>query len=63
MIKTKRIKASDGKTKLLKTYSDAGMYIRAEDSEVLYTEVVTALVTEKNYIETDIPIEKEGGKA
>lgn len=62
MIKHKRIKASDKKTVLWKTYSDKKVYIHEEGSDLLRKDIVTKVDDERVFIETDIPIEKSGKK-
>ena len=50
------------KTKeFVKTYSDAGLYIRQEDSGDLYEEALDPVDSGRSYIETDfkIPVDEE----
>ena len=47
---------SDG-VNLYKTYSDAGMMIRQDDGDVLYSEAIDVEIAHHTYTETDIPIE------
>lgn len=44
---------------LIKTYSDAGMYIRGGYPEGLYVEATDPAELNRQYEETDIPIEEE----
>lgn len=44
---------------LIKTYSDAGMYIRGGYPEGLYAEALDPAELNRQYEETDIPIEEE----
>lgn len=48
----------DGR-QFVKTYSDAGMYIRQEQTDALYSEAIDVENAPFTYVETDIPIEGE----
>ena len=45
---------------LIKTYSDAGVYIRGGYPEGLYAEAVDPIDEHREYVETEEPIEDEG---
>lgn len=44
---------------LVRTYSDAGMMIRQDETGYLYEEAIDPDYMNRTYTETDIPIEKE----
>lgn len=46
-----------GDNEYLHTYSDSGMYIEREGA--LYSDAVDPLLSDREYIETDIPIETD----
>ena len=46
-------------TTLVKTYSDKGMMIRKKGTEELYSEAIDPKNMNREYEETDIPIEQE----
>lgn len=46
-------------TDFIRQYSDKNVYI--ERDEVLYAEAIDLKRLEREYVETDIPIEDEGG--
>ena len=43
----------------VKTYSDAGLYIRQEQTGAVYSEAIDVENAPFTYVETDIPIEVE----
>lgn len=43
----------------VKTYSDAGLYIRQEQTGAMYSEAIDIENSAFTYVETDIPIEVE----
>lgn len=43
----------------VKTYSDAGVYIRQEQTGAMYSEAIDIENSAFTYVETDIPIEEE----
>ena len=43
----------------VKTYSDAGMYIRQEQTGAMYSEAIDIENSAFTYVETDIPIDSE----
>ena len=49
----------EGNTTLVKTYSDKGMMIRKKGTEELYSEAIDPKNMNREYEETDIPIEQE----
>ena len=48
----------DGR-QFVKTYSDAGLYIRQEQTGAVYSEAIDVENAPFTYVETDIPIEVE----
>ena len=48
----------EGNTTLVKTYSNAGFMIRKKGTEELYSEAIDPKKFNREYEETDIPIEK-----
>lgn len=42
---------------LIRSYSDAGMLIRQEQTGALYAEAIDVVGTDMTYVETDIPAE------
>ena len=48
----------EGNTTLVKTYSNAGFMIRKKGTEELYSEAIDPKRFNREYEETDIPIEK-----
>ena len=48
----------DGR-QFVKTYSDAGLYIRQEQTDAVYSEAIDVENSAFTYTETDIPIEVE----
>lgn len=48
----------DGR-QFVKTYSDAGVYIRQEQTDAVYSEAIDVENSAFTYTETDIPIEVE----
>lgn len=46
-------------TDFIRQYSDKNVYIKRD--EVLYAEAIDLKRLEREYVETDIPIEDEGG--
>ena len=49
----------EGNTTLVKTYSDKGMMIRKKGTEELYSEAIDPKRFNREYEETDIPIDNE----
>ena len=49
----------DGR-QFVKTYSDAGLYIRQEQTGAEYSEAIDVSESEYTYTETDKPIETDG---
>ena len=49
----------EGNTTLVKTYSDKGMMIRKKGTEELYSEAIDPQKFNREYEETDIPIDDE----
>lgn len=45
---------------LVRTYSDAGMKIRSDETGALYDEAIDPASTGRTYTETDEPIEQDG---
>ena len=48
----------EGNTTLVKTYSNAGFMIRKKGTEELYSEAIDPQKFNREYEETDIPIEQ-----
>ena len=48
----------EGNTTLVKTYSNAGFMIRKKGTEELYSEAIDPKKFNREYEETDIPIEQ-----
>lgn len=48
----------EGNTTLVKTYSDKGVMIRKKGTEELYSEAIDPQKFNREYEETDIPIEQ-----
>ena len=48
----------EGNTTLVKTYSDKGMMIRKKGTDELYSEAIDPQKFNREYEETDIPIEQ-----
>lgn len=44
---------------LIRTYSDSGFYIRGGNPEGLYEDAIDRVEANREYTETDIPIESE----
>lgn len=59
MIVQEIIEQPDGGWTLVRTYSDAGMQIRQDETGWLYGEAIDPQFTGRTYTETDIPIEPE----
>ena len=55
-IVTAKVKGHNG---LIKTYSDAGMMIRQEQTGAIYDEAIDVEFAGYTYVETDTPIEPE----
>lgn len=53
------LERTDDGVKLFRTYSDAGMYIRQEQTGAVYAEAVDVEDSGMTYAETDTPIEDE----
>lgn len=49
----------EGNTPLVKTYSDKGMMIRKKGTDELYSEAIDPKSFNREYDETDIPIDQE----
>lgn len=49
----------DDGVKLFRTYSDSGMMIRQNQTDILYSEAIDVMNSGYTYTETDIPIETE----
>ena len=49
----------DDGVKLFRTYSDSGMMIRQDQTDILYSEAIDIMNSGYTYTETDIPIEAE----
>ena len=49
----------EGNTTLVKTYSNAGFMIRKKGTEELYSEAIDPQSFNREYEETDIPIEPD----
>lgn len=54
MIKTEMITET-----LIRTWSDAGVYIKGGNPEGLYTEAIDPVSAGRTYVETDIPIDTD----
>ena len=57
MIITEYYTTRDDGVRLYRTYSDAGLYIRQEQTGAVYSEAVDVEDSGYTYVETDIPIE------
>ena len=49
----------EGNTTLVKTYSDAGLMIRKKGTDEIYSEAIDPQIFNREYEETDIPIEND----
>ena len=49
----------EGNTTLVKTYSDRGVMIRKKGTDEIYSEAIDPKSFNREYEETDIPIEEE----
>lgn len=49
----------EGNTTLVKTYSDKGVMIRKKGTDELYSEAIDPKKFNREYEETDIPIDQE----
>lgn len=49
----------EGNTTLVKTYSDKGLMIRKKGTDELYSEAIDPQKFNRQYEETDIPIEQD----
>ena len=49
----------EGNTPLVKTYSDSGFMIRKKGTDELYSEAIDPKKFNREYEETDIPIDQE----
>ena len=58
MLKTELL--NDGT--LIKTFSDAGMMIKQDETGILYAEAIDPINIGRTYTETDIPVEQEEDK-
>lgn len=58
MLKTELL--NDGT--LIKTFSDAGMMIKQDETGILYFEAIDPVSVGRTYTETDIPVEQEEDK-
>lgn len=56
MIKREFIKKMSDGTRLYKTYSDSGFYIKQEQTGLCYRQAVDVANAPYTYVETDIPI-------
>lgn len=59
MIVQEIIEQPDGGWTLVRTYSDAGMQIRQDETGWLYSEAIDPQFTGRTYTETDIPIDAD----
>ena len=59
MIKTEFYREREDGVILNRTYSDAGMMIRQDETGALYDEAIDPASTGRNYTETDIPIDPD----
>ena len=59
MIKTEFYREREDGVILNRTYSDAGMMIRQDETGALYDEAIDPEILGRTYTETDIPIEGE----